>query len=239
MSDTVVTSHMWLLSTWDVASVVEKLFLLHFIVINFKWPHVAAIQHRSIPQSCRFKSFIHLLTLSLTYLFSRSFPSIFYLPRAKLKADSLTEVISHSSTLQRTYCLMGTEKWKDNSGAVWKVQEQRCLQSSLQQGMGSSVSEGHLENVCKRNNVEQCVQIIVSKVLDLALVFRRNLEVPSLAQPQFYPLTWFFSNSWQQHPWKHFSLFWYLNKSVNQSVNTTRKCAFDIDQQSHKFMTII
>ena len=165
----------------------ETEFLLHFIIINFKWPHVAAIQHRSIPQSCRFKSFIHLLTLSLTYLFSRSFPSIFYLPRAKLKADGLTEVISHSSTLQRTYCLMGTETRKDNSGAAWKVREQRCLQSSLQEGMGSSVSEGHLENVCKRNNVEQCVQIIVSKVLDLALVSRRNLEVPSLAQPQFYP----------------------------------------------------
>lgn len=135
---------------------------------------------------------------------------------------------------------MGTEnRWKDNSGAVWKVQEQRCLQSSIQEGMGSSVSEGHLENVCKRNSVEQCVQIIVSKVLDLAHVFRRNLEVPSLAQPQFYPLTWFFSNSWQQHPWKHISLFWYLNKSVNQPVNTTRKCAFDIYQQSRKFMTVI
>lgn len=135
---------------------------------------------------------------------------------------------------------MGTEsRWKDNSGAVWKVREQRCLQSSIQEGMGSSVSEGRLENVCKRNNVEQCVQIIVSKVLDLALVFRRNLEVPSLAQPQFYPLTWFFSNSWQQHPWKHISLFWYLNKSVNQPMNTTRKCGFDIDQQSHKFMTVI
>lgn len=42
-----------------------------------------------------------------------------------------------------------------------------------------------------------------------ALVFRADLEVPALAEPQFYLPEWLFIRSWQAHTQKHSSLFWY------------------------------